>query len=145
MAGFLRFNWSSTGTPTGRRGLFGYPILVSGILLCAPVARPCAAQDAPEAPAAAEDVQPEISRQEWLDRIQEARRRAREVALERRMHPERYAPGPEDAARIASERALNDNSLQPGDVVATDKGLFVFRGRLDQHPSSEDFIQLPDR
>lgn len=33
-----------------------------------------------------------------------------------------------EAARIASEIAMNDGSLQKGDIVVTDRGFFVFRG-----------------
>lgn len=38
---------------------------------------------------------------------------------------------PPDAAeieRIASETAMNDSLLRQGDIVATDRGFFVFRG-----------------
>jgi hypothetical protein len=86
-----------------------------------------------------------MSRQQWLQRVQEAERRAKEAAVEHRLHPERYAPYPEDKARIAGERVLNDGSLQPGDIVSTDKGLFVFRGSADQPPKREDFVPLPNR
>ena len=43
----------------------------------------------------------------------------------------RIKRAPPDAAeteRIASETAMNDSSLQKGDIVATDRGFFVFRG-----------------
>jgi hypothetical protein len=30
--------------------------------------------------------------------------------------------------QIAAERALNDYTLQPGDIVSTEKGLLQFRG-----------------
>jgi hypothetical protein len=33
-----------------------------------------------------------------------------------------------EAERIASEMVRNDGSLQNGDIVATDRGFFVFRG-----------------
>jgi hypothetical protein len=126
MAGFYRFTGAA----------------VIALLLTIP---PCPAQNAPEISNGTVEVQPEVSRQEWLQRLQEARQRAKEAALEHRLHPERYAPSPEDKARIASERVLNDGSLQPGDIVSTDKGLFVFRGSADQPPKSEDFVPLPNR
>jgi hypothetical protein len=106
---------------------------------------PCPAQNAPESSNGTVEVQPEVSRRDWLQRLQDARQRAKEPAVEHRLHPERYAPSPEDKARIASERVLNDDSLQPGDIVSTDKGLFVFRGSADQPPKSEDFVPLPSR
>jgi hypothetical protein len=127
MAGFHCFNWAATG-----------------VLLYALTIAPCIARDM-NAADATDEVQPEVSRQEWLERVQEAKRRAKEAAVERRLHPERYTPSPADKAQVASERALNDDSLQPGDIVSTDKGLFVFRGQPDQPPTSEDFVPLPNR
>lgn len=115
------------------------------VLLCPLAASPCAAQNTPESPIANEQLQPEVSHQEWLERVQEAKRRAQEAAVEYRTHPERYTSSAEDEARIASERVPNDGSLQPGDIVSTDKGLFVFRGSADQPPKSEDFVPLPNR
>lgn len=114
-------------------------------LLCALTIVPGIAQDAPGSADGTDGTQSEVSRQEWLERVQEARRRAKEAAVEHRLHPERYTPSPADAARIASERILNDDSLQPGDIVSTDKGLFVFRGSADQPPKSEDFVPLQKR
>jgi hypothetical protein len=43
------------------------------------------------------------------------------------------------------ERALNDDSLRQGDIVSTNKGLFVFRGRSDHEHRESDFIPLPPR
>ncbi len=40
----------------------------------------------------------------------------------------RKPPDTTEADRIASETAMNDPSLQKGDIVATDRGFFVFRG-----------------
>ena len=106
-------------------------------------ARDAIAQNATDIPVAEEGVQPEISRDGWRERVQEAKRRAREVALERRYYPELHAAPPEDPERIATERVLNDESLQRGDIVSTNKGLFVFRGRSDQPHTDSDFIPLP--
>ncbi|MFH0301559.1 hypothetical protein AAFX91_30950 [Bradyrhizobium sp. 31Argb] len=90
-------------------------------------------------------LQPEISRNAWRQRIEDAKIRAREVARERREHPELYMPIPEDPDLIATERVLNDESLQTGDIVSTNKGLFVFRGRIDQPRRQEDFVPLSAR
>jgi hypothetical protein len=128
MARIHRFKWTATST-----------------LLCALVLPPCIAQDEPEGASATNEAQPEVSRQEWMERVQEAKQRAKDAALDHRMHPERYAPSLGDKARVASERVLNDDSLQPGDIVSTDKGLFVFRGSADQPPKSEDFVPLRSR
>lgn len=91
-----------------------------------------------------EQIAPEVSRDEWRGRVEEARRRAREAALDRRNHPERYLPAPPlDPGIEASQRVLNDDSLQRGDIVSTKRGLFVFRGLIDQRRGEDDFVLLP--
>ena len=128
MAGFHRFKWAAASA-----------------LLCALPTLHGVAQDAPQSASVTDEARPEVSRQEWMERVQEAKQRAKDAALDHRMHPERYAPSPQDKARVASERVLNDDSLQPGDIVSTNKGLFVFRGSADQPPKSEDFVPLRSR
>jgi hypothetical protein len=54
-------------------------------------------------------------------------------------------PTPEDPDVVATERVLNDESLQTGDIVSTNRGLFVFRGRIDQPRRQEDFVPLRAR
>ncbi|WP_245475006.1 hypothetical protein [Bradyrhizobium sp. Leo121] len=117
-------------------------ILALSILGCASLSR---AQEDVAASATGDDAQPEISRNAWRQRIEDAKRRARDVARERREHPELYMPIPEDPDLIATERVLNDESLQTGDIVSTNKGLFVFRGRIDQPRRQEDFVPLSAR
>ena len=46
---------------------------------------------------------------------------------------------------MASELVLNDDSLQLGDIVSTNKGLFVFKGQSDQERRESDFVALPPR
>lgn len=87
----------------------------------------------------------EPSREEWRERVQAARQKAREIALERRNHPELYFVPEQDQERVATDRVLSDQSLQPGDIVSTKKGLFIFRGHPDQPRKNEDFIQVPPR
>ena len=48
-----------------------------------------------------------------------------------------------EAERIASEMAMNDSLLQRGDIVATDRGFFVFRG-LAADGFSNDFAPIPN-
>jgi len=86
--------------------------------------------------------EPEVSRDEWRQRIEEARRRAKEVSRERREHPELYKPIPEDPDLVATERLLRDDSLQRGDIVATKKGMFVYQGRSDQPRRDQDFVPV---
>ncbi|MCK1269290.1 hypothetical protein IVB36_25265 [Bradyrhizobium sp. 35] len=86
--------------------------------------------------------EPEVSRDEWRQRIEDARRRAKELSRERRDHPELYKPVPEDPDLVATERLLNDDSLQRGDIVSTKKGMFVYQGRPDQPRRERDFVPI---
>ena len=118
-------------------------VLALGILGCASLSQ--AQEDV--AASATDDGprQPETSRNRWRQKIEDAKRRARDVARERREHPELYMPIPEDPDLVATERVLNDESLQTGDIVSTNRGLFVFRGRIDQPRRQEDFVPLRAR
>ncbi|MGY3038099.1 hypothetical protein ACVIIV_007269 [Bradyrhizobium sp. USDA 4354] len=105
---------------------------------------PCLAQSEPE-PSVNDYLppsEPEVSRDEWRQRIEDARRRAKEISRERREHPELYKPIPEDPDRVATERLLRDDSLQRGDIVATKKGMFVYQGQSDQPRRDQDFVPV---
>ena len=86
--------------------------------------------------------EPEPTKDQWRQRIEAARRRAMDVARERRLHPEDYVPIPEDAEAAASRRVLRDETLQRGDIVTTKKGMFVFQGRSDQPRDAQDFVPI---
>ncbi|MFK4489242.1 hypothetical protein ABIA45_004320 [Bradyrhizobium sp. USDA 336] len=104
----------------------------------------CRAQTEPE-PSVSDYLppsEPEVSRDEWRQRIEDARRRAKEAARERREHPALYKPAPEDPDIVATERLLRDDSLQQGDIVATKKGMFVYQGRSDQPRRDQDFVPV---
>jgi hypothetical protein len=88
---------------------------------------------------------PDMTRTEWRERVAEAKRRAREFGLERRRHPIFDPSDIIDDGRMASERVLNDESLQTGDIVSTNRGLFVFRGRPDGERSERDFVLMKRR
>jgi hypothetical protein len=60
----------------------------------------------------------------------------------RRDNPELYKPVPEDPDLVATERLLNDDSLQRGDIVSTKKGMFVYQGRPDQPRREQDFVPI---
>jgi hypothetical protein len=47
------------------------------------------------------------------------------LALER---IKKKPPTPAETERIASDEAMNDGTLQKGDIVRTDRGFFVYRG-----------------
>lgn len=135
----------TTRRPSSRRWSASAGLLLLAIVSCGPGGMVCLAEDGP--PAAINDNSaPQLSRDAWRQRVQEAKRRAREIAIDRRNHPELYLPPPPPDPEIeATERVLNDDSLQRGDIVSTKKGLFVFRGRVDQQRRDDDFVRIPSR
>jgi len=54
------------------------------------------------------------------------------------------AVGPtlEEERRLASERVLNDVTLERGDIVVTNKGSFVFSGSTTEPRKPTDFVPL---
>jgi hypothetical protein len=103
------------------------------------------AQEAMSNLAPEDDAPLDMSREQWRERVAEAKRRARQFALERRGRPTFENPSIADEERMASERVLNDDSLQRGDIVSTNKGLFVYKGQSDQERRESDFVALPPR
>jgi hypothetical protein len=53
----------------------------------------------------------------------------------------RKPPSAIEAERIASEMAMNDGLLRKGDIVATDRGFFIFQG-LAADGVSNDFAPI---
>ena len=108
---------------------------------------PCQAEDEPGP--TLEDYlppkEPEPTRDQWRQRVDEARQRAKEASREHREHPELYKPVPEDPDLVATERILNDESLQRGDIVTTKKGTFVYQGKSDQPRREQDFVPVPPK
>lgn len=52
-------------------------------------------------------------------------------------------PTPAETERIVSDMVMNDSLLRTGDIVATDRGFFVFRG-LAPDGISNDFVPVPN-
>jgi len=57
----------------------------------------------------------------------------------------RVTGGEEPREKIATQRVLNDDTLQPGDIVSTDKGFFVFLGRSGTDEPTADFVPVTPR
>ena len=73
-------------------------------------------------------------------RVQGKRRVQQETAQRRHEGAHgRVEPSQEDAARRVSESVVSDDSLVPGDIIVTDKGMFVFRGRDKDGDCARDF------
>jgi hypothetical protein len=92
-----------------------------------------------------EDPLANLSREQWQDRVREAKRHALDLAAQVKSH-RLNGPRPlfEDERRLASERVLNDFTLERGDMVVTDKGIFVFRGSTHETRKPADFEPLVD-
>jgi hypothetical protein len=54
----------------------------------------------------------------------------------------RKPPNEIEAARIVSDQAMGDGMLREGDVVATDRGFFQFRGLAPD--GSSEFLAVPN-
>lgn len=70
-----------------------------------------------------------ISREAWTQKVRQARERAEQARREAAAQPREEAPLPPSRERLATDRVLRDETLQAGDVVATESGLFLVRGR----------------
>ncbi len=128
-----------------RRVLLWSAVTIAVLGLLQPLAGSSFAEDTISPSMTGDDAPVDMSRQQWRERVAEAKRRAREYAVERRSRPAPDPPSRAEEERLASERVLNDDSLQRGDIVATDRGLFVFQGQPDQERRSGDFHALPPR
>lgn len=104
--------------------------------LAALLSMPCVAQERPE-----QDPSEKISREQWQAQIRASRERSEIARRERRF----FVPPPptaEELAEEASRRALEDDSLRPGDVVSTNRGLFRFQGTPDGERKPDDFVRI---
>lgn len=115
--------------------------MAAALTLTLMAATPCATL------ARADDVlNPEVNltREQWLARVEQAKQLANEVA---RIIGSAPAPDvdPLQQDRRASERAMRDDTLRPGDIVSTPNGLVLFRGNPDAEHGPEDFVKLPAR
>ena len=82
-----------------------------------------------------------VSREDWKRRIENARRRAEQARRDWQLN----APLPDPPEKTATERVLRDDTLQPGDIVSTDKGFFQYRGRSKADGESADFVPIAPR
>jgi hypothetical protein len=82
----------------------------------------------------------QMSREEWQAHVKASRER---LDLMRRERKSIVAPPPsqDEIAEAASRQILND-TLVPGDIVSTTRGLFRFRGSPDRERKPEDFERL---
>lgn len=86
-----------------------------------------------------------ISRNAWRLRIDDARKRAEEARQNWRLNAPQRVLVPDPPEKIATQRVLADDTLQPGDIVSTDKGFFLFRGRSGTDEQTADFVPITPR
>lgn len=82
-----------------------------------------------------------LTEPQWRKRVDEARRQSEMFVANARSRTSN--PPAEDQTKLADERALNDDSLQRGDIVSTSKGFFVYLGRGNNERTSENFSPAP--
>jgi hypothetical protein len=87
----------------------------------------------------------EITTDEWQQRVRDARHRSEQfVANARTQSLERPTTNKEEEeAEASNQRAMNDPSLQLGDIIATSRGFLVFVGRDSEERRSADFLPIP--
>jgi hypothetical protein len=82
-----------------------------------------------------------LSRQEWQQRVEDARRQSQEFVANARTRREDPMTSTQEEME-AAHRALRDPTLQQGDMISTGKGFVVFVGRDEEH-GSNDFLPTP--
>jgi hypothetical protein len=80
---------------------------------------------------------------QWQQRVQDARRRSEEFVENARRQTADPPPSDKEDAKAADQRAMNDPSLQRGDIIATSQGFFVFVGRDTEERQPSDFVPAP--
>jgi hypothetical protein len=86
-----------------------------------------------------------MSRDQWKAHVNDIKRRIRDSAAINLLRSRKTShPTPGELSREATERVLRDYSLVSGDLVMTDRGLLVFRGRAGEEPKEADFEKVSD-
>ncbi len=96
----------------------------------------CFAQQSEDVP------DPALTREQWLQRVQDARRRSEKFVANARTRTEDPLPSDRDKedAEAADQRAMNDPSRQAGGIIATSHGFLVFLGSDSDEHQPSDFL-----
>ena len=98
---------------------------------------------------AAEDVEgfldSQLTREQWQRRLDEARQRTESFVAKLRSQPSEPFVSQKERQEIADQRAVRDQTLQPGDIVATSRGLLIYTGRDDDNSSGAFTPLAPDQ
>jgi hypothetical protein len=82
-----------------------------------------------------------LTREQWQQRLEDARRRSEDFVAGARARTSAPAD-PDQPDTEATERAMNDPTLQHGDVIATSRGFLVFIGK-DEERRPDHFRSAP--
>jgi hypothetical protein len=99
------------------------------------VGKPGVAQDVVEAP------EIRMSREDWLASVEASRRRIDQMRQQHKSFLPAERSAAEEAADLA-RRAMEDDSLQAGDIVTTPQGFFRFHGLPGSVHKPDDFVPL---
>jgi hypothetical protein len=83
-----------------------------------------------------------LTREQWQQRLEDARRRTEEFVARALTQSAEPPVSDIEEAEAADRRAMNDPTLQHGDIIATSHGFVMFVGRSEGHQSS-DFLAVP--
>lgn len=108
---------------------------IAAIGLVALYSMSCTAQERPDGEPS------EMSREEWQTHVKAARERANMMRREGKSFVAQ-PPTLDEIAAEASKRILEDDSLRPGDVISTNRGLFRFQGSSDRERKPDDFVRI---
>jgi hypothetical protein len=97
----------------------------------------CLAQEAEDSPDSA------LTSEQWQQRVQDARRRSEQFVANARTQSAEPPISAKEDAEAADRRAMNDPSLQRGDIIATSQGLLVFVGNDREERRPSDFLPAP--
>ena len=84
----------------------------------------------------------DLTSHDWRTRVEKARRQSQDFISGARSKTFDDFDAAKERARIADERAMNDDSLREGDVISTSKGLLLFKGALDRERHFSDFVPI---
>ena len=104
------------------------------LLACCPL--PCQAEDLSDKDPAL------MTREQWQARLKSLRERADLLRLQRGSVTPPPPPSRDELAEQASKRILEDDTLLPGDVVSTNRGLFRFQGNPNRERTTDDFVRI---
>jgi hypothetical protein len=85
-----------------------------------------------------------LTAEQWQQRVQDARRQSETFVANARNRTADPPSSDKEDTEVADQRAMNDPSLQPVDIIATSRGFLVFVGRDEGARQPGDFLPTPN-